>query len=175
MTARQIRIAKRFASVALSVNCQSGSPKRRASSSPAQAASSVGSIAVIPAAARSATARTTGAGACPAIAPVSPRQRSTYSCPSTSTTRAPFASARKSGYGPAQRIIHVIGTPPSSDPRARSASARERGRTAAKASASRAVSAASRPRSTPTPASSTSERHASFTATCLMRVYSSIE
>ena len=84
--------AKRFASVAVSANCQNGRPKRRASSSPTQAASSVGSIAVEPRAAWAAIAGTTGSGACPAIAPVSPRQRSTYSWPSTSTTRAPFAS-----------------------------------------------------------------------------------
>ena len=73
---RAIRITNRFASVAESVNCQLRSPKRRCISSPTAAASLVGSIAVIPLATRSWTAATVGAGECPVIAPVSPRQRS---------------------------------------------------------------------------------------------------
>ena len=48
VTWRHIRIIQRFASVAVSENCQYGTPKRRASSPPTQAASSVGSIVVIP-------------------------------------------------------------------------------------------------------------------------------
>ena len=73
---RAIRITNLFASVAESVNCQSRRPKRRCISSPTKAASSVGSIAVIPRARRSLTAATVGGGAWPVIAPVSPRQRS---------------------------------------------------------------------------------------------------
>ena len=67
-------------------------PKRRASSAPTQAASSVGSITVSPA--RPEIAAIVGSGEWPAIAPVSPRQKSAYSLPSTSVTRAPRASAR---------------------------------------------------------------------------------
>ena len=61
MSIRAIRSAVRFASVAVSVNSQRGSPNRRASSSPTHAASSVGSIVVIPRGARSASS--TGGGA----------------------------------------------------------------------------------------------------------------
>ena len=43
-----MRSSQRLASVAVSANCQYGSPKRRASSSPTQPASSVGSIVVMP-------------------------------------------------------------------------------------------------------------------------------
>jgi hypothetical protein len=42
-------------------------------------------MSVIPFAACSLIARSVGSGACPVIAPVSPRQKSTYSIPSTST------------------------------------------------------------------------------------------
>jgi hypothetical protein len=69
-----MRSSQRLASVAVSENCQSGTPKRRPSSSPTQAASSVGSIVVMPA--RSRSARIVGSGECPAMAPVSPRQKS---------------------------------------------------------------------------------------------------
>ena len=69
-------MAKRLASVAVSVVCQNGRPNRRASSSPTQIASSVGSMNVMPRRARSAIAATEAAGAWPVIAPVSPRQRS---------------------------------------------------------------------------------------------------
>ena len=48
MSSRASRIANRLASVAVSANCQRGSPKRRASSPPTQIASSLGSINVIP-------------------------------------------------------------------------------------------------------------------------------
>ena len=44
------------------------------------------------------------------MAPVSPRAKSTYVCPSTSVTRAP-RPASASGKPPAQLAIHVIGTP----------------------------------------------------------------
>ena len=50
-----------------------------------------------------------------------------YSCPSTSTTCAPDASAANTGNRPGQHAIQFIGTPPSSDPGARVASARGRG------------------------------------------------
>ena len=59
-----------------------------------------------------ATAATVAAGEWPNIAPVSPRQKSTYRCPSTSVIVAPRASFMKSGYGPAHSIIQFIGTPP---------------------------------------------------------------
>jgi hypothetical protein len=95
VSSRAIRKAVRLASVAVRVNSQRASPKRRVSSSPTHAASSVGSIVVIPRDACKASS--TGAGAWPAIAPVSPRQRSMYSCPSTSTTRLPEASATATG------------------------------------------------------------------------------
>ena len=73
---RAIRITNRFASVAESVNCQSRRPKRRCISSPTAAASSVGSIEVIPRASCALTAAIVAGGAWPVIAPVSPRQRS---------------------------------------------------------------------------------------------------
>ena len=70
---------------------------------------------MIPRAACSATARTVGSGEWPVIAAVSPRQKSTYSWPSTSVKRAPCASAANTGKPPGQRIIHGIGTPASSE------------------------------------------------------------
>jgi len=97
VTWRASRIENRFASVAVSANCQRGRPNRRVSSSPTHSAASLGSISVIPRAACSATARTTGSGEWPVIAPVSPRQRSTYSRPSTSRKRAPHASSANTG------------------------------------------------------------------------------
>ena len=84
-----MRIIQRFASVAVSANCQYGSPKRRASSAPTHAASSVGSIVVMPSIWP--IARIVGSGEWPAIAPVSPRQKSAYSLPSTSTIVDPRA------------------------------------------------------------------------------------
>ena len=77
MIRRASRIEKRLASVAVIVNCQSGSPNRRVSSSPAAIASSVGSMWVIPRRIWRSTAAIVGAGPWPAIAPVSPRQKST--------------------------------------------------------------------------------------------------
>ena len=115
MICRQIRSAARLASVAVRVNIQCWTPKRRVSSSPTQAESSVGSIVVIPLPAWRATASATTGGEWPGIAPVSPRQRSTYVWPSTSVIRAPLASAPNTGKPPAQRIIQGIGTPPTSE------------------------------------------------------------
>ena len=85
----------------------------------------MGSIVVMPA--LSATARMVGSGMCPAMAPVSPRQRSAYSLPSTSTTRAPLASAAYTGCPPTHMAIQLMGTPASREPRAFSCSSRERG------------------------------------------------
>jgi hypothetical protein len=67
-----------LASVAVRVKLQCVGPKRRASSAATQAASSVGSMVVAPprSAYRRAIAVCTGSGEWPAIAPVSPRQKS---------------------------------------------------------------------------------------------------
>ena len=129
MSWRAIRIANLFASVAVSVNDQRRSPNRRDSSSPTQAASSVGSIVVAPPRLprRWATAATVAGGECPAIAPVSPRQKSTYWMPSTSVMRLPCACSACSGNPPGHLAIHVIGTPPSRLLSARSNAASERG------------------------------------------------
>jgi hypothetical protein len=97
VTARAIRIANRLASVAVRANCQYGRPKRLAISSPTHSASSLGSMSVIPRAACPAIARTVGSGEWPVIAPVSPRQKSTYSWPSASRKRAPCASVANTG------------------------------------------------------------------------------
>ena len=86
---RDSRSANRLASVALDANCHAASPKRRDSSAPTHAASTVGSIAVIPRCAWATMASVTAGTACPPIAPVSPRQRSTYPWPSMSTNRPP--------------------------------------------------------------------------------------
>src|SRR6266550_5183109 len=92
------------------------------------------------------------------MAPVSPRQRSTYSWPSTSTTRAPFASWTKTGNPPAQRAIQLIGTPNRSEERERSLSSRERGwllRKASNSCSSRADSRSPSIATTRRPAAST--------------------
>ena len=60
---RAKRSTNRFASVAEIASCQKGSPNRRPSSSPTQAASADGSIAVAPAAIRAATASVTDGSA----------------------------------------------------------------------------------------------------------------
>ncbi len=112
---RAILTTNRLASVAESVNCQSRRPKRRCISSPTTAASAVGSIAVIPSTSRSLTAATVAGGAWPVIAPVSPRQRSAYTLPSTSTSSAPSARSKKTGKSPGHRVIQFIGTPESSE------------------------------------------------------------
>ena len=66
--------------------------------------------------------------ACPVIAPVSPRHRSTYSMPvDVGEPGARCADSTNSGKAPGQRVIHGIGTPASSGPRACSASSAERG------------------------------------------------
>nr|BFE72960.1 hypothetical protein GCM10020092_062610 [Actinoplanes digitatis] len=96
VTARSSRIAQRLASVAVSAKLHCGTPNRRLSSAPTAAASAVGSMVLAPPSSprRRVTAATTGAGECPAIAAVSPRQKSMYSCPSTSVSRAPRAVSR---------------------------------------------------------------------------------
>jgi hypothetical protein len=58
-------------------------------------------------------ASATGAGECPAIAPMSPRQKSISSWPSMSRSRALRAVAWYTGNPPAHIRIQVIGTPPS--------------------------------------------------------------
>jgi hypothetical protein len=65
-----------------------GRPKRRVSSAPTPRRPRWAAWCVAPprSASRRVTAATTGAGECPAIAPVSPRQKSTYSWPSMSVT-----------------------------------------------------------------------------------------
>ena len=79
VTRRASRIAQRFASVAVSVKDHCGTPKRPASSAATVSASSVGIIVVMPpsSAMRCCTARTVGPGEWPAMAPVSPRAKST--------------------------------------------------------------------------------------------------
>jgi hypothetical protein len=62
----------------------------------------------------------TAGGACPVIAPVSPRQKSAYSLPSTSKTVEPSARSANTGNPPAHFIIQLIGTPPKSELPARS-------------------------------------------------------
>jgi hypothetical protein len=65
-----------LASVAVCVSCQNGRPKRPASSAPTAATRSPASIAVKPWPACAASARATGCGLWPNIAPLSPRQKS---------------------------------------------------------------------------------------------------
>jgi hypothetical protein len=107
-----------LASVAVSANDQRATPNRRASSAPASAASSVGIITDSPPrpAARRSIARSTGVGEWPAMAAVSPSEKSAYSSPSTSVTRAPDARSRYSRNPPAAMFIQVIGTRPNSEP-----------------------------------------------------------
>jgi hypothetical protein len=130
--------------VAVSANCQDVRPKRLVSSSETESASSVGSMSVRPRAACSASARSVGSGACPVIAPVSPRQKSTYSIPSTSTKWAPCASRTNTGKPPGHLRIQCMGTPSKRLARARPASSRERGRVSANRVSSRACSSAIR-------------------------------
>ena len=66
-------------------------------------------------AACSAAVAATARGACPVIAPVSPRQKSAYSLPSTSKTVDPSALSANTGNPPAHFIIQLIGTPPNSE------------------------------------------------------------
>jgi hypothetical protein len=138
--ARTQRSTLRLASVAVLVICHSGRPKRAASSSAATTASSPGNIVVSRARRCRANARAIGGGEWPNMAPVSPRQKSMYSCPSTSTKRAPCAWSTNSGQGVDQSAIQCIGTPPTSEPTARSASASERGWVARKRARSCAIS-----------------------------------
>jgi len=144
VTSRARRSTKRLASVADSVNCQAGIPNRLRNCSPAATPSSLGSIVVRPRAASRAIAATVAAGACPVIAPVSPRQKSVYSIPSTSISLAPSASETQIGKSPGQRVIQFIGTPDSSGPPACSPSSRERGCSLLKRVRSRSIRAQTR-------------------------------
>src|SRR3972149_4850599 len=81
------------------------------------------------------------------MAPVSPRQKSTYALPSTSRKLAPCADSTKTGNGPAHLAIQFMGTPPGSERRARSWSARDRGCPATKRRSSRAIRSGRRERS----------------------------
>ena len=83
------------------------------------------------------------------MAPVSPRQRSTWSIPSTHVKCAPWARSTNVGHGPGHLTIHDIGTPPGIDAFARSCSSRERGRCASKVRTASACRAATREGSTP--------------------------
>src|SRR5271169_2739738 len=109
--------------------------------------SSPGSISVIPRRACSSTALTVANGECPVIAPVSPRQKSMYRCPSTSKKCAPCASRTNGGNAPAHFTIQFIGTPASSDFRARSNSALDLGRSSTYFFCSRTIKEESRLRS----------------------------
>ena len=147
MSWRASRSAVRLASVAVSVNSQRARPKRRASSSPTAIASSVGSIVVIPRAElRAHRLDHRGRPVAGHRARVAEAEVDVLVAVDVDDPRARRLGA-KTGKPPAQRIIHGIGTPPSSEPPARSNSARERGRAAANASASRASRADRRPRS----------------------------
>ena len=147
VSVRAIRSTHRLASVAVSANCQASSPNRRTSSLPTHAASSVGIIPVVPRRIWRSTARAVGSGAWPAIAPVSPRQKSTNVWPSTSVMEAPRASAMNSGNPPAHIVIQLIGTPPSSVCEVSAYSSRDRGCCSAKRARSRSSSRPSRARS----------------------------
>src|SRR2546423_1001327 len=83
------------------------------------------------------------------MAPVSPRQKSMYLCPSTSTKCEPLASATKMGTPPGQRCIQLIGTPPMRVAFARSKRARDRGWASRNLRSSSARSALTRARFTP--------------------------
>ena len=74
----------------------------------------------------SAIAATVAAGEWPVIAPVSPRQRSTYSLPSTSLTWAPSASAANTGVAPPTRSSTASARPRAAIPSPRSKSSPER-------------------------------------------------
>ena len=144
---RARRITKRLASVAEIASCHHGMRNRRRSSSPTQIASSVGSIVVSPCRAGLRSPRLANVR-CPDIAPVSPRQKSTYSIPSTSTKCTPAASATKTGKPPGQRRIQFIGTPPMNVAAVCASNSADRGCSAPKRSSSPACAAARRWRST---------------------------
>ena len=111
VTCRASRIAKRFASVAVSANCQCVDAEATGQLLAHPQRVLARQHRRDPAAACSAIARSVGSGAWPDIAPVSPRQKSTYSRPSTSTKRAPCASRTKTGKPPGHFGIQCIGTP----------------------------------------------------------------
>ena len=122
------------------MNCHFGRPNRAASSSATQSESSVGSRNWLPAAMRSATARTTGSGAYPQNMLISAMLKSEYSLPSTSVKRAPSPRATNSGPCAYELANHDMGTPLGMAPRARSSRARDRGRSATKRASSSSVS-----------------------------------
>jgi len=140
-------MTNRLASVADRQNCQRGTPKRRAISSPTHDESSVGSMNVLPRPAASATAATAAGGAWPVMAPVSPRHKSRYSMPSTSVNLDPAASTTNTGYAPGHLVIQFIGTPPSRFPPASCHNSNERGCRSRNVFCSRSISAVSRSRS----------------------------
>ncbi len=160
MICRASRIAHRLASVAVSVKLQCCTPKRRDSSAATQAASWVGSMVVAPPASpyRRVRAAWTATGEWPAIAPVSPRQKSMNSLPSMSISRAPDAAAMYTGNPPAHIRIQVIGTPPSRWPPEELNASQDPGKFARYSVCSRLISSVSRLRSMVTgPAAASSD------------------
>ena len=79
--------------------------------------------------------------------PVSPRQKSTNTLPSTSQKRAPSARSTNTGWSPGHRVIQFIGTPNSSDAVASSDSCPERAWRSRKSCRSRSINERSRDRS----------------------------
>ena len=120
VTARASRIASVFAWLADKVNCQNGSPQRRASSSATTIESSVGSMNCGPAATRFCTARTTGAGFRPQNVLLSPMFVSRKRMPSAQTKLAPIAQTGQTGCTKLA-AIHCMGVPCGIEARARSA------------------------------------------------------
>ena len=120
-----MRSSQRLASVAVSENCHSGTPKRRPSSSPTQAASSVGSIVVMPG--RLAQRRHRRLRRVPGHrAGVAEAEVHVLVAVDVDQARAARLGEVDRG-APAHVVIQLIGTPASSEPRARSCSSRERG------------------------------------------------
>src|SRR5262245_25161552 len=101
----------------------------------------------MPRAACSAIASTETLGACPAIPPVSPRQKSTNAFPSASQKCAPSARSTNTGWSPGHRVIQFIGTPNRSDAFASSASSLERGCRSRNRTSSRSIRSSRRDRS----------------------------
>jgi hypothetical protein len=137
--ARQSRSAQRFASVAVRAKLHSATPKRRPSSSPTQAASSVGSMRVAPPCSpkRRCTAATVAGGECPPsrrCRPARSRRRRRRRRP-RSSRRAP------SPHRPGDRRP----TSPSTSSARRSRVRRGRARTARASADARARSVRARP------------------------------
>ena len=116
-------------------------PVRRESSSATTSASSDGSRNWFPAAIRSETARTTGAGACPQNALMSATYMSTYSWPSRSQNRGPAPCDTQTGGWSYSSSIHDTGTPRGIVRVARDVASIERGRSSRNRSASATASA----------------------------------